>query len=77
MVADATGTLKRLDAMGYRYHDIEFDVTANSEYLGLAYSRIEYRPGCQLPSEYAGRYPKLFAEMMIDSINLKKPEVNG
>lgn len=73
MVADATGTLKRLDAMGYRYHDIEFDVTANSG--DISGSLHSPDPNIDLDASFQanmqGRYPKLFAEMMIDSINLK------
>lgn len=73
MVADITGTLDRFDALGYGYHDINFDLTANRGDISGTINSPD--PNLDLDAsitaDMSGRYPKIFAEMMIDSVNFK------
>jgi len=73
MVADATGTLKRFDAMGYGYRDIDFDFTADrGDISGNLHSPDpNVQLNASIQANMQGQYPRLYAEMMIDSINLK------
>ncbi|MFZ4261973.1 translocation/assembly module TamB domain-containing protein [Sphingobacterium sp. HJSM2_6] len=74
MNADILGTVKRFDAMGYSYRDIDFDLSAVSGDIAGNISSPD--PNIQLRTKIEanmkGKYPKLFAEMEIDSINFKK-----
>src|SRR5690606_7176241 len=73
MQADILGTLNRFDAMGYSYKDIEFDLTARSgDIAGSINSpdpNIDLNANIQ--ADMRGEFPRLYAEMMIDSINFK------
>ncbi len=73
MRADATGTLNRLDAMGYSYKDIDFDLTAVEG--DIAANLHSPDPNIDLDAtiqaDMRGAFPKLYAEMMIDSVNFK------
>ncbi|MGH2623976.1 MAG: translocation/assembly module TamB domain-containing protein, partial [Sphingobacterium sp.] len=73
MTADATGKIDRFDAMGYEYHDIDFDIAANLGDIKGTLHSID--PNLDLDASFQadmqGKYPKLNAEMQIDSINFK------
>ena len=73
MEADVLGTLNQFDAMGYSYKDINFDLTARSgDIAGTIKSpdpNIDLDANIQ--ADMRGEFPKLYAEMMIDSINFK------
>ena len=73
MNADVLGTIKRFDAMGYSYRDIDFDLSAVAgDIAGNINSpdpNVHLR--AKLEANMKGTYPQLFAEMEIDSINLK------
>ena len=73
MTADATGKIDRFDAMGYQYHDIDFDLSANLGEINGTLHSID--PNIDLDANFQanmqGKYPKLNAEMQIDSINFK------
>lgn len=73
MVADATGKIDRFDAMGYQYHDIDFDIAANLGEINGTLHSID--PNIDLDANFQadmqGAFPKLKAEMQIDSINFK------
>lgn len=73
MNASVEGTLNRLDALGYRYHDIRLDVqAAGGDIAGTVTSPD---PNVQFNMDFAadmrGTYPKLQATLMIDSVNLQ------
>ena len=74
MQADIKGKINHLDAMGYAYKDISLDVQAQDGDIGG--SLISPDPNVQFNLDFAadmrGQYPKVHAEMMIDSINLQK-----
>lgn len=73
MVADVTGTINRLDAMGYSYRGVNLDLTANAG--DIAGNIKSPDPNIQfdmdLAADMRGLYPKVKVDMMIDSINLK------
>lgn len=73
MIADAKGTIKHLDAMGYAYKNINFDMSASAgDIAGTVQSpdpNVQFN--LNLAADMRGQYPKVHAEMMIDSINLK------
>src|SRR5690606_38989299 len=74
MQADIKGKINHRDAMGYAYKDISLDVQAQDADIGG--SLISPDPNVQFNLDFAadmrGQYPKVHAEMMIDSINLQK-----
>src|SRR5690606_13088228 len=65
--------IDRFDAMGYEYHDIDFDIAANLGDIKGTLHSID--PNLDLDASFQadmqGKYPKLNAEMQIDSINFK------
>lgn len=73
MNATVEGNLNRLDAMGYRYGDIKLNAQANAG--DIAGSLNSPDPNIQLNMDFAadmrGRYPKVQATLMIDSVNLR------
>lgn len=73
MQADIQATINRLDAMGYQYHDIRLD--AQAQQGDIAGKLTSPDPNIQLNMDFSadmrGQYPKVHAEMMIDSINLQ------
>ena len=73
MEADVLGTLNQFDAMGYSYKDINFDLTARSGDISGTINSPD--PNIDLDAtiqaDMQGEFPKLYAEMMIDSINFK------
>lgn len=73
MQADVKGKLLRLDAMGYRYQNIDLDLLANKGDIGATISSSD--PNLDLHmnanADMRGKYPKVNMEMMIDSINFK------
>jgi len=73
MVADITGTINRFDAMGYGYHDINFDMNANRGDIAGTINSGDPNVDldASISADMSGAYPKIFAEMMIDSINFK------
>ncbi|TJZ61378.1 translocation/assembly module TamB [Sphingobacterium olei] len=73
MAAEVSGTINRLDAMGYSYKGIVLDLTANDgDIAGNVTSpdpNIKFN--LDLAADMRGQYPKANMELMIDSVNLK------
>lgn len=73
MVTDVQGSLNRLDAMGYTYHDINLDAKANQ---GLVTANVtsndsNIRFNLEATAKMESTYPKVNFTMMVDSINLQ------
>lgn len=73
MAADIRGTINRMDAMGYQYHDILLDLSAqNGDIAGNINSKDpNVRFNLDMAADMRGRYPQVKATLMIDSVNLK------
>lgn len=73
MLAEIDGTINRLDAMGYSYNNIQLDLTANSGDLGGNIRSVDpnIRFNLDVSADMRGQYPKAYAELMIDSVNLQ------
>lgn len=73
MNAHIVGQLNMLEAMGYTYRNVDLDVQARDG--DIAGKIISPDPNVQFNVDFAAdmrnKYPKIHAEMMIDSINLK------
>src|SRR5690606_9724420 len=72
-LAEIDGTINRLDAMGYSYNNIQLDLTANSGDLGGNIRSVDpnIRFNLDVSADMRGQYPKAYAELMIDSVNLQ------
>lgn len=73
MTAHASGALDKMEAMGYPYRDISFDLMANH---GEVSGKIDSPdPNVQFHVDLIGNmsstYPKIKMDMMVDSINLQ------
>lgn len=73
MVADIVGTINRFDAMGYSYNNISMDLNANAgDITGNITSpdpNIQFN--MDLDANMHDQYPRLYAELMVDSINFQ------
>ncbi len=73
MVASVQARLNHLDAMGYRYHDIQLDADAKGGDINGTLNSPD--PNLKLNLDFAAdmrnTYPKVNATLMIDSVNLK------
>lgn len=74
MMASFDGKVNRMDAMGYRYHDIDMDLSADKG--AIKASVISPDPNIKLKLDATAQmdatYPKIAFEMNVDSINLQK-----
>ncbi|WP_411971952.1 translocation/assembly module TamB domain-containing protein [Sphingobacterium sp. Lzh-3] len=74
MMASFDGKVNRMDAMGYRYHDIDMDLSADKG--AIKASVISPDPNIKLQLDATAQmdaiYPKIAFEMNVDSINLQK-----
>ncbi|WP_336829566.1 translocation/assembly module TamB domain-containing protein [Sphingobacterium multivorum] len=74
LVANFDGKVNRLDAMGYRYHDIDMDVSADKG--AMKASILSPDPNIKLKlnasANMKSTYPKVAFELLVDSINLQK-----
>ena len=73
MVADVNGTVNRLDAMGYTYHDISMDLTASHGDIAgnIKSTDPNIRFNMDLAADMREQYPKARMNLMIDSVNLQ------
>lgn len=73
LIADVTGNLNRLDAMGYTYQDISLAVNADrGEISGnLESPDPNLDLSMELRGNLQGQYPRLYANLMVDSLNLQ------
>ena len=73
MRASMSGTVNRLDAMGYQYHDILLDLTAQNGDIAGNINSIDpnVKFNLDMAADMRGAYPAVKAELMIDSVNLK------
>lgn len=73
MTADVSAQIVELQAMGYTYQDIEFQAEARAgQFTAQAQSQdrnIDFQ--LDATADMSGQYPKIQADMMIDSVNLK------
>lgn len=73
MQANVEGNLNQLEAMGYTYRDINLDVKAqDGDFVGVVNSpdpNIDFLMDFDVNMH--GKYPKVNATLMLDSINLK------
>ncbi|OJZ00076.1 MAG: translocation/assembly module TamB [Sphingobacterium sp. 40-24] len=74
LMANFDGKVNRLDAMGYRYHDIDMDITADKG--AMKASILSPDPNIKLKlnasANMKSTYPKVAFELLVDSINLQK-----
>lgn len=73
MVADVTGKLNSLEAMGYRYNSISMDLNADNGDIAGNIKSIDpnIRFNMDMTADMRGQYPKAQMHLMIDSINLQ------
>ncbi|WP_312790422.1 translocation/assembly module TamB domain-containing protein [Sphingobacterium sp.] len=74
LIANFDGKVNRMDAMGYRYHDIDMDLTANKG--AIKASILSPDPNIKLKLDATAQmdatYPKIAFALVADSINLQK-----
>ncbi|HAU53502.1 MAG TPA: hypothetical protein DCW66_09985, partial [Sphingobacterium sp.] len=74
LMANFDGKVNRLDAMGYRYHDIDMDISADKG--AMKASILSPDPNINLKlnasANMKSTYPKVAFELLVDSINLQK-----
>jgi len=74
MQTDVRLAVNRLEAKGYRYHEIQLDAWADGGDIAgkLTSSDPNVRLRADFSADLRGQYPKVRAEMMVDSVNLQK-----
>lgn len=74
LIANFDGKVNRMDAMGYQYHDIDLDLSADKG--AIKASLLSPDPNIKLKldanAQMDAAYPKVAFELMVDSINLQK-----
>jgi len=74
LVANFDGKVNRMDAMGYRYQNINMNLTADKGDIKAAV--VSPDPNIQLKlnaiANMKSKYPQVDFELMVDTINLKK-----
>ena len=73
MAADVKGSINRLDALGYAYHDINLDLMAQSGDIAGSINSTDpnIRFQANLAANLHDTYPQAKMNMMIDSVNLQ------
>ncbi len=73
MVASVQGSVNKLEALKYNYHNIKLDITAQNGDIAGNINSID--PNIQfnldLAADMRDKYPRVHVDMMIDSINLQ------
>lgn len=73
MQAEIDGSLQRLDAMGYRYHDVTINGTAKEGDIFATINSPD--PNIQfnmdLHADMRNAYPQIVTELIVDSVNLQ------
>jgi len=79
LVANFDGKVNRMDAMGYRYQNIDMNLTADKG--DIKASVVSPDPNIQLKlnatANMKSKYPQVDFELMVDTINLKNFKING
>lgn len=72
-IANVDGKLIQLDALGYRYHDIDMNMRANAGDIKANITSIDpnIKFNLNATADMSQKYPKVNFELMVDSVNLQ------